>query len=89
MFDEQRLETFIQTYNQNSPVPVNVGKLNQYLIFTCLRGLTWCSMAYVQYHQEDKVLTNDDTFKVIKRYMTADFLTMIENYVDQRMKSFM
>ena len=49
-----------------------------YLPLNCLRGITWCSMAFVQYKSEDKLIKNEDTLKKIKDYLSLDYLDMIE-----------
>lgn len=49
-----------------------------YLPFNCLRGITWCAMALVQYSSSDKLIRNEDTFKKINDYLSLDYLEMIE-----------
>lgn len=56
-----------------------LDKVQLYLPFNCLRGITWCSMAWVQYSSKDKLIKNEDTFKKIKDYLSLDYLDMIEN----------
>jgi len=56
-----------------------LDKVQLYLPFNCLRGITWCSMAWVQYSSKDKLIKNDDTFKKIKDYLSLDYLGMMEN----------
>lgn len=82
-FDPKGIASFVADYNAVSPIPVNENKLQQYLKFTCLRGLTWCAMAYVQYQEASKVSRNDQTYRVIASYLTDEFLTMIESYFNE------
>ncbi|MDO4670054.1 MAG: TIGR04282 family arsenosugar biosynthesis glycosyltransferase [Aerococcus sp.] len=82
VFTEDGIARFVAVYNQHSDVLVNPHKLTQYLLFTCLRGLTWCAMAYVQYQTDDKVAKNEQTFHVIQTYLSDEFLTQIEQYFD-------
>lgn len=42
----------------------------------CLRGLSWCAMAYTQY-QEDRAIKNEFTYNKIKEYISADFIEKI------------
>jgi len=49
-----------------------------YLPFNCLRGITWCAMAWIQYMSSDKLIRNEDTFKKINDYLSLDYLDMIE-----------
>ena len=58
------------------------GRLPLYFTVTCLRGVTWCAMAYREYCQPGRQLTNADTFAKLKAYLAAEFLTnILENYV--------
>jgi len=46
---------------------------------TCLRGLTWCAMAWVQYQDPDKLITNESTRRKLDAYLSDDFLSDIED----------
>ena len=52
-------------------------KLNYYLAITCLRGITWCSMAFIEYQNPDKLIRNEFTYNKIKKYLEVDFLNNI------------
>ena len=57
-------------------------RLPLYFITTCLRGVTWCAMAYREYSQPGRALSNPDTFEKIKSYLQPDFLeNLLRNYV--------
>lgn len=57
-------------------------RLPLYFTVTCLRGVTWCAMAYREYCQPDRALRNEDTFKKLQAYLEPDFLrNILENYV--------
>ncbi|MBG9986079.1 TIGR04282 family arsenosugar biosynthesis glycosyltransferase [Facklamia sp. DSM 111018] len=79
--DRNQIDQFIETYNIKSNNPIKLEKLKQYLHFTCLRGITWCSMAYVQYLESSKVKNNDQTFETISKFISVPFLEQIENYI--------
>lgn len=49
-----------------------------FISINCLRGVTWCAMAWVQYRTEDKQIRNDDTAKKLDEYMKMSFLNGIE-----------
>lgn len=53
-------------------------KLALYIPITCLRGVTWCAMAWVQYQQPDRLIRNEDTFRKMEAYLSADLLDMME-----------
>jgi aminoglycoside phosphotransferase (APT) family kinase protein len=52
-------------------------QVNKYLPLNCLRGITWCAMAWVQYTQGSKEIINNTTFEKIKDYLKIDFLEMV------------
>ena len=45
---------------------------------TCLRGLTWCAMAWVEYQDPDKLIANESTRKKLDAYLSDEFLAGIE-----------
>lgn len=55
-------------------------RFERYLIFNCLRGVTWCSMAFRQYSENDKMLMDDTTFKKISSYIELEFLEKVSTY---------
>lgn len=57
-------------------------RLPLYFTGTCLRGVTWCAMAYREYCQPGRELRNADTFEKLKAYLQPDFLeNLLHNYV--------
>ena len=57
-------------------------RLPLYFTVTCLRGVTWCAMAYREYCQPGRVIANADTFRKIQEYLKPDFLeNILNNYV--------
>jgi aminoglycoside phosphotransferase (APT) family kinase protein len=61
--------------------PVNGLKkrVNVFIPITCLRGITWCAMAWVEYQQPDKLIFNESTFHKLTAYLSDEFLGEIEN----------
>lgn len=53
-------------------------RLKLYIPITCLRGITWCAMAWVQYQDPDKLIKNEFTAKKLEDYLSKEFLDMIE-----------
>ena len=49
---------------------------------TCLRGLTWCAMAWVDYRNPDKLIANESTRKKLDDYLSDSFLNDIEKRFD-------
>lgn len=83
LLSPEQIKDFVKSYNSFSHIPVNELKLQQYLHFTCLRGITWCAMAYRQYIEASKVKSDDRTFEVIKKFISIPFLNMIDQYIEE------
>ena len=57
-------------------------RLPLYFTVTCLRGVTWCAMAYREYCEPGRAIANADTFRKIGEYLKPDFLeNILKNYV--------
>lgn len=57
-------------------------KVYKYIIFNCLRGITWCAMAWVEYNNSEKSLINEFTFNKLKDYLELDFIdNVIKNFI--------
>ena len=48
-----------------------------FILFNCIRGLSWCAYAYAEY-QKGRDIQNEDTFRKIKAYLTDPFLSGVE-----------
>jgi hypothetical protein len=48
-----------------------------YLSITCLRGVAWCAMAFVEYQGCNRALQDRNTFEKIKAYLDPSFIEMI------------
>ena len=49
-----------------------------YIPITCLRGITWCAMAWVQYQNPDKAIFNASTFRKLEAYLDHSFLNKMK-----------
>ena len=57
-------------------------KVYKYIVFNCLRGLTWCAMAWVEYNDSEKTLINEFTFNKLKEYLKLNFMdNIIESFI--------
>lgn len=52
-------------------------RLDGYLTVTCLRGITWCAMACVDYTESGPGRRNEGTFAKIKQFLSREYLEMI------------
>ena len=53
-------------------------RLRLFVPITCLRGITWCAMAWVQYQEPGRLIRNEETFRKMEDYLSREFLDMIE-----------
>ena len=57
-------------------------KVYKYIVFNCLRGLTWCAMAWVEYNDSEKTLVNEFTYNKLKEYLKLEFMdNIIDNFI--------
>jgi len=53
--------------------------------FNCLRGVSWCARAWVQYQHDEHRLINEDTWRKLKLYIDLDFLrSLFDPYLKAR-----
>ncbi len=71
------LEEYIGAVNGRFSVEGLKERVYTFIPITCLRGVTWCAMAWVQYQQPDKLIFNESTYKKLEAYLSHDFLEMI------------
>jgi len=81
VLDLSDIHQFLEAYCHDSTTYESAAHLWQdtkpYLVMNCLRGITWCAMAYIEYEQPNRPLKDPFTFKKIKAYLTIDFLNQI------------
>lgn len=85
---EDFLKNYYMFYNENSEYIANINDKNflnfktkvfSYIIMNCLRGITWCSMAWVEYNSNKKAILNEFTYNKLKKYLEYDFIDNIIN----------
>ena len=74
---EEEMLLFLKVYEQYRKL--DYDKLYKYLMFNSLRGITWCSMAKVEY-EKGRFLSNDDTLAKINKFLSLEFLNMLEKF---------
>ena len=63
-------------------------KTELFILFNCIRGLSWCAYAYAEY-QKGRDIQNEDTFRKIKAYLTDPFLSSVEElFRESQIKSY-
>lgn len=82
ILDQSQMAAFLDTYIEKVSGRFDTTGLKErtyiYIPVTCLRGITWCAMAWVQYHQPDKEIFNRSTFDKLEAYLSDEFLSRIE-----------
>ena len=83
ILDQEQMDAFLDTYIEKVNGRFDTTGLKKrtyiYIPVTCLRGITWCAMAWVQYQQPDKEIFNQSTFDKLEVYLSDEFLNRIEN----------
>lgn len=75
-------DRYIAAVNGRMDCSALAERLPLFFTVTCLRGITWCAMAYREYSEPVRELTNMDTFEKLKAYMAPEFLeNILESYV--------
>lgn len=77
ILSEDEMLDFLKIYEKYRKV--DYGKFYKYLMFNSLRGITWCSMAKVEY-EKGRFLSNDDTLAKINKFLSLGFLDMLEKF---------
>lgn len=77
----EEMDTFLAAYLRAVDGRFDTGGLRErvyiYIPVTCLRGVTWCAMAWVQYQQPEKLIFNKSTFRKLEAYLSDEFLDSI------------
>lgn len=76
---EEFIGEYIEAVKGRFPVEGLRDRVYTYIPITCLRGITWCAMAWIQYQQPDKMIFNESTFRKLEAYLSNDFLGDIED----------
>ncbi len=86
----EQIEQFINEYIEAVGARYDVTGIREralaFIPITCLRGITWCAMAWVEYQQSDIKLINESTRIKLEQYMSSNFITMIELLVRKALK---
>ena len=87
ILDEKEMRAFVEKYIEevNGRFPVNDlwERTNTYMTVTCLRGITWCAMAWVEYQQPGRELVNESTWRKLEAYLTDEFLGKMKRFIEK------
>ena len=79
---EKFIDAYIKAVGNRFKVDMIREHTHAFIPITCLRGITWCAMAWVQYQQPDKLIFNESTFKKLNAYLDMNFLKNIRTYLE-------
>ena len=74
ILDKKDMLDFLKIYKMYRNI--DMDKFFKYLMFNSLRGVTWCSMAKVEYSKQRKV-KNEDTLVKINKFLSPEYLEML------------
>lgn len=81
ILSEQEMDNFVTEYKKQVRNRIEVGDLEErlkiFLPMNCLRGITWCAMAWIQYQSGDKLIKNEETWGKLNSYLSDEFLEEI------------
>ena len=85
LLDSEQKQQFLRQYLHSCPADISMRQLKsrvaEYERMTCLRGVTWCAMAWVEYQDPDRPIQNRQTYRKIQDYLREDFLSWLwEHY---------
>jgi len=75
------LEYYLSCVNGRFPTEGLVKRVETFIPVTCMRGLTWCAMAWVEYQEPGRVIRNESTWKKLNAYLEQSFIDMIERRI--------
>lgn len=82
IFTLEEIREYIDTYIEMAKPHFdtrNLGKLSRCFVkINCLRGLSWCAMAMVEYRDGTKGIINKETNMKISAYLSTEFISGIE-----------
>lgn len=81
ILDNSQVERFLDAYIQSVDGRFDTAGIRErtrkFIQITCLRGITWCAMAWVQYQNPEKEIFNESTFRKLEAYLDLEFLERI------------
>ena len=77
------IEGFIENYIHKASRYFDTYRIKEtsltFIKINCLRGLSWCTMAYVQYKEADKEIMNESTRVKLGQYLEDRFIRQVED----------
>ena len=81
ILNEEEMDSFVQEYIRRVDGRFDTSGIAErtslFTTITCLRGITWCAMAWVEYRMPGRTLTNESTARKLDQYLGEEFLKKI------------
>lgn len=82
---EAFIDTYIQEVNGRFDTSEIRERVNLFIPINCLRGITWCAMAWVEYQDSSRLIRNESTWKKLNQYLEIEFLNHIyTSYLEEK-----
>lgn len=75
---DRLIDQYIKAVNGRFDTSGIKERTGEFITITCLRGLTWCAMAWVEYQDPHKAIANESTRKKLDDYLSDSFLSDVE-----------
>lgn len=76
---DEFVEEYIRAVDGRFPTDGLRERVAAFVPVTCLRGVTWCAMAWVEYQQPEKMIFNESTFRKLNAYLDRGYLEYIHS----------
>lgn len=87
ILDEQQMQSFVKAYREAVKGRFDTEglweRVSVYMTVTCLRGITWCAMAWIEYQQPGRELVNASTWNKLGAYLEDAFLDRIREFIER------
>ena len=77
------MDYYIECVDKRFDISNLKERVNIFIPVTCMRGLTWCAMAWVEYQEPGRTLRNESTWKKLGAYLEQSFIDMIERRIEK------
>lgn len=87
ILSEEETEAFLNDYIACVDNRYDLSDLKErvavFIPVTCMRGMTWCAMAWIEYQQPGRAIRNESTWKKLNAYLEQSFINMIEKRIEK------
>lgn len=85
ILNKKQIEYFLDEYIKNVDTVFKTDNIRDltyiFIKLNCLRGITWCAMAFAEYKELSKDIINESTKNKLIAYMSDDFFSLLYEYI--------